>query len=59
MYLQSPSIPTAGASAGAFARALPRLRGRVDAEDSELARIAVIAADRKGMNTFMLLSIDW
>ena len=41
-----PSIPPAGASAGAFARVLPRLRGRVDAEDTELARIAVNAAHR-------------
>ena len=47
---QSPSLPTAGASAGAFAWVLPRLRGRVDAEDTELARIAVNAAHRKGMN---------
>ena len=51
MYLQSPSIPTAGASAGAFALSLPRLRGRVDAEDSGLARIARIAADKKVMST--------
>ena len=46
MNFQSPSIPSAGASAGAFARDLPRLRGRVDAEDTELARIAVNAAHR-------------
>ena len=45
-----PSIPGARASAGAFALVLPRLRGSVDAEDTELARIAVNAAYRKGIN---------
>ena len=57
MNFQSPSIPTAGASAGAFALVLPRLRGRVDAEDTELARIAVNAAHRKGMNLLIFVCI--
>ena len=57
MNFQSPSLPTAGASAVAFARVLPRLRGRVDAEDTELARIAVNAAHRQGINLLLLESI--
>ena len=57
MNFQSPSLPTAGASAGAFAPVLPRLRGRVDAEDTELARIAVNAAHRQGINLLLLESI--
>ena len=59
MNFQSPSIPTAGASAGAFALVLPRLRGSVDAEDTELAHIAVNAAYRKGMNLLIFACIYW
>ena len=47
MYLQSPSIRTAGASARAAALPLPHFRGRVDAEDSGLDSIALIAAGKK------------
>ena len=59
MNFQFPSIPAAGASAGAFALVLPRLRGSVDAEDTELARIAVNAAYRKGMNLLIFACIYW
>ena len=57
MNFQFPSIPGARASAGAFALVLPRLRGSVDAEDTELARIAVNAAHRKGMNLLIFVCI--
>ena len=59
MNFQFPSIPGARASAGAFALVLPRLRGSVDAEDTELARIAVNAAYRKGMNLLIFACIYW
>ena len=54
-----PSIPGARASAGAFALVLPRLRGSVDAEDTELARMAVNAAYRKGINLIIFACIYW
>ena len=45
MYLQSLSIPEADASDGAAAAlSLPRFRGRVEADDSGLVRIALMAA---------------
>ena len=59
MNFQFPSIPGARASAGAFALVLPRLRGSVDAEDTELARIAVNAAYRKGINLIIFACIYW
>ena len=54
-----PSIPGARASAGAFALVLPRLRGSVDAEDTELVRIAVNAAYRKGINLIIFACTYW
>ena len=59
MIFPFPSIPGARASAGAFALVLPRLRGSVDAEDTELARIAVNAAYRKGINLIIFACIYW